>query len=431
MEILSYLTELVKTRKEVGIPGVGTFYKKKSPGRYDADTHSFLPPSYTLDFTLEVREHESLASYVSLQKNISFESASYHVDQFSETIQKHLSEHKTADFAEIGKLSIKDNHLVFDAKGESNIGFESYGLPSFKEEINEPFADHQTADDIPQVTEEQLILEDHNADLSDGSGNFDETHHEEKDIDEQETYEEISEIKPEVQSIIPTPSALIETPEGLDDTEEESKKPFYTTSADPGSVWTFNQNSTSSPKKETITEEPVENNDTKPTSYLKIILALAGVILLVLIALYFFKPEVFKGVTEKKPDHSVDSTSNKKIEGLKRDSLASVDSLKKIIPPTNTLKDSVKAISVPIDTAISYEIIAASLLNKKEADRFLQDMKRKGIPAKVADMPGKRVKISIGTFTDEVTAKNELERLRETTKIPGIYIYPIKHTHKP
>ncbi|TKC03844.1 HU domain-containing protein [Pedobacter frigoris] len=430
MEILSYLTELVKTRKEVGIPGIGTFYKKKSPGRYDADTHSFLPPSYALDFTLELREHESLANYVSMQENISFESASYYIDQFSEAIQKQLSEQKNADFGNIGKLSIIDNHLVFDAKGESNIGFESYGLPSIKEEANESLTDHQTTDEIPQVTEEQLILEDHNADLSDGSGNFDESHHEEKDIDEQETYEEISEIKPEVQPV-PTPSALIETPEGLEDTEEESKKPFYTTSADPGSVWTFNQNPILNPKKETVTEEPAENNDAKPTSYLKIILAIAGLILLALIAVYFIKPDVFKGMTENKLDHSIDSIPNKKIEELEKDSLASADSLKKIISPTDTLKDSVKVISAPIDTAISYEIIAASLLNKKEADRFLQDMKRKGIPAKVANMPGKRVKISIGTFTDEVAAKNELERLKETTKIPGIYIYPIKHTHKP
>lgn len=436
MEILSYLAELVKTRKEVGIPGIGTFYKKKSPGRYDADTHSFLPPSYALDFTLELKEHDSLVSYVSQQKNISFESAGYYIDQFSEAIQKQLSEHKTADFGEIGKLSIIDNHLVFDPKGESNVGFESYGLPSFKDELplpEEPLTDHKTADEVAPVTEEQLSLENNNADLSDGSGDFDERHHEEKDIDEQEIYEEISEIEPEVQPV-ETPSALIETPEGSEEqtySPEESNKPFYTTSADPVSVWTFNQNPSLDPDKKPVNEGTLESSSSKSPSYLKIILSIAGVILLALIFLYFVKPDFFRGVPENKSGHTIDSISNKKIEELKKDSLPSADSLKQIVPLADSLEDSSKVISAPIDTVISYEIIAASLLNKKEADRFLQDMKRKGIPAKVANMPGKRVKISIGSFTDELSAKRELERLRETTKIPGIYIYPIKHTHKP
>ncbi|WP_448635674.1 HU domain-containing protein [Pedobacter panaciterrae] len=65
MDILSYLTELIKTRKEVGISGLGTFYKKKSPGRYDVETHSFLPPSYTLAFAEENRESQSLIAYIS------------------------------------------------------------------------------------------------------------------------------------------------------------------------------------------------------------------------------------------------------------------------------------------------------------------------------------------------------------------------------
>jgi len=77
MDILLYLTELLQTRKNVGVAGLGTFYKKKSPGKYDAEKHAFLPPSFTLAFTTEVKESEELSSYISGKRNISTESANY------------------------------------------------------------------------------------------------------------------------------------------------------------------------------------------------------------------------------------------------------------------------------------------------------------------------------------------------------------------
>ncbi|WP_432711945.1 hypothetical protein, partial [Pedobacter sp.] len=50
MDILSYLAEVIQANKEVGVPELGTFSKKKLPGRYDAALHSFLPPSLQLAF---------------------------------------------------------------------------------------------------------------------------------------------------------------------------------------------------------------------------------------------------------------------------------------------------------------------------------------------------------------------------------------------
>ena len=79
--------------------------------------------------------------------------------------------------------------------------------------------------------------------------------------------------------------------------------------------------------------------------------------------------------------------------------------------------------------ALRFEIIAASLANRKEAENFLAQMKKRGFPAKIADLPGKRLKITLGTFTDEASAKKQLESLRVSTKIPDIYILPVKHTN--
>ena len=65
MDILLYLSELLETRKTVGIVGLGTLYKKKSPGKYDAEKHAFIPPSYSLAFSSEIKEQEELANFIS------------------------------------------------------------------------------------------------------------------------------------------------------------------------------------------------------------------------------------------------------------------------------------------------------------------------------------------------------------------------------
>ena len=65
MDIVSYLLELIETRKNVGINAFGTLYKKKTPGRYDSETHSFLPPKYEIAFTNEIKESEDLVHFIS------------------------------------------------------------------------------------------------------------------------------------------------------------------------------------------------------------------------------------------------------------------------------------------------------------------------------------------------------------------------------
>jgi len=186
MDMLAYLTELIKTRKEVGIPGLGTIYKKKSPGRYDAETHSFLPPSYVLDFSSEEREQTLLIDHICKKRNISPDAATYYVDQFSDEIKKQLEEHKEASLYPLGTLYGAPDTLSFKPVNDQNFGFDFYGLPPVKEAadvVAEPeevlpysaepvIADLQPEEEaltedagIHQVTEEQLELENSNADL--------------------------------------------------------------------------------------------------------------------------------------------------------------------------------------------------------------------------------------------------------------------------
>lgn len=472
MDILSYLTTLIKTHKEVGIPGLGTIYKRKSPGRYDIDTHSFLPPSYSLSFTSDLKEQTLLTNLISKQKNISVDAATYFVEQFAQNILDELSGHQESDFGDLGTFSTTTGSLTFIPKQESNLGFDFYGLPTLKAELNTEKEDAplQTAElpieeEQQHVPEAQLDLENNNADLSDGSideeeplaspptddvliSHLDSTElpEQEEEIvqeqevvaeqDEQPVYEEIAEVvaipepvtKPEAPE--EKPATIIETPETLH--EAEIKEPVAVIeTVEPKGAGHFELDYTD-PEKLGM------------PAYLKVIIALVSIIVLAGV-IYLAKPELFDSILKAPsalPVVQTDTipTINDNAQ-LKIDSLAKVDSARKsnekaILAVDTVKKDTVATAvatppSVEKPTIISYEIIAASLLNQKEADNFLAQMKKKGIPAKVADMPGRRVKISIGSFTDEATAKKQLEILKETTKLPGIYIYPVRHTNNP
>ncbi|WP_316815930.1 SPOR domain-containing protein [Pedobacter nyackensis] len=470
MDILSYLTTLIKTHKEVGIPGLGTIYKRKSPGRYDTNTHSFLPPSYTLGFTSDLKEHTLLTELISKKKNITVDSATYFVEQFSQNILDELSGHQESDFGDLGTFSTTTGSLTFIPKQDSNLGFDFYGLPTLKTEPNtdkiEIFEDQPSVEngqneieqvevapieivgpDIvqPQVTEEQLELENNNADLRDGTekeieevinvpaendvliSHLDSTElpvaEQETQNDEQPVYEEIAEATAPVEIQHNQPVPVIETPENI----TEASEPV--------------ENIEKTAETVHFTLDYSDQEKTGMPAYLKVIIALAAIILLAGIA-YLAKPELFDSFIKKSADQPLTvpdtTTIVKDIEQIKIDSIALADSIRKsnerAILAADSAKDSIavkKAIPVASTSDVTYEIIAASLLNQTEADNFLADMKKKGIPAKVADMPGRRVKISIGSFTDEETAKKELEVLKKTTKIPGIYIYKVRHTNNP
>jgi cell division septation protein DedD len=467
MDILSYLTTLIKTHKEVGIPGLGTIYKIKSPGRYDIDTHSFLPPSYSLSFTSDLREQNLLTDLISKKKNISSDAATYFVEQFSQNILDELSGHQESDFGELGTFSTASGSLAFIPKQDSNFGFDFYGLPTLNAELKSenaevsmeeplqteqsieeelPFEEEQfIQEELPHVTTEQLELENNNADLGDGTEeetpeplaepaaeeilHLDSTEvpatEQEDNSDEQQVYEEIAEVVniPEIKA---SPSApIIETPEPINDVYE--------------SLNVFDKTPSQQPPHFTLDYSDQEKSG-MPT-YMKVIIGLAAIIILAGV-IYMAKPELFDSIFKKESVQPVEMPDTTEVikndEQIKIDSIAQADSIRRsnemAILAADSAKDStktIKPVEKPKEATVSYEIIAASLLNQKEADNFLADMKKKGIPAKIANMPGRRVKISIGSFADEETAKKELEILKKTTKIPGIYIYSVRHTNNP
>lgn len=63
---------------------------------------------------------------------------------------------------------------------------------------------------------------------------------------------------------------------------------------------------------------------------------------------------------------------------------------------------------------ISYEIIVAAFSRKVDAEKYIKEMDSKGIKAKIVEnLPGKMLKISLGTFTEEEAATLELNRIQK------------------
>lgn len=178
MDILQYLIELLKIRKEVGIEGLGTLRKKKNPGRYDASTHSFLPPSQSLQFDTEVTENENLVEYIQNKRNISENSAKYFIKEFVDQVNKTLTDEGTYEFNGLGVFNSNNGHLTFNASAENNIGFDFFALPPVAAAAKID-SDHTTAEDLAQDENKEISSSEESDTVISAEENLEEQHHDE------------------------------------------------------------------------------------------------------------------------------------------------------------------------------------------------------------------------------------------------------------
>jgi len=413
MDILSYLSELIQTRKAVGVSGLGTVYKKKLPGRYDAETHSFIPPSYTIDFTPEIKEEIILAEFISKKSNVSNDIANYFIDEFSNGILQQLNDHQEANFGDLGKLYKADDELRFEPSEKLNYGFDFYGLPIVKAE-QEPSAE--------EIMPETPSVEEH-------------IEHIEEPVIAPVQEPAIETVVPDHENFIPDSPILPRKDEKQLRAEIEalnfyrSKSPVAktTTPEQEEVIWNIKDNpKTTEPaqfynKNEEVYTPEEEEEVTKTTPlYIKIILGLLILVIMMIIA-YMVKPEWFNGIIAN------NSFNTPKTEQPVKQPIQvrykSVPATAQPIKKDSVIQNAVNA----TDTATVYEVMAASMHNQREANKFIEQMKKSGINAKVVtNMSGRKLKISIATLKDNESAKIELERLTRKLKIPGMYIYKNK-----
>ncbi len=409
MEIVKYVAELIQFHREVGIDGFGTIYKKKSPGRYDSVSRSFLPPGSTIAFKQETSDNSLLKNELAAKENLSHEALAESIKVFVTRLNQQLAEQGFADFAPIGVLRKEDGNIVLENDTNFASGADFFGLPAVPEPIPAP-----SAPDSPKA---------------------------EKEVEETPDVEEpvaIIPATPVIPVTIPVSTIL--------ETEPASKQE---------AIISENLMEEENPGKETneqllneirrpIIENKInytikeENAHQSGSLLTKVALILLGLLLLSIAAYYLyprvsssFSPEpTVPTQTEKLDTDSLaraareqeilDSASHADSladVGMKMEKAPSIDSVKKVTPTVSAAKD----------TVVTYEVIGASVLNEKEASWFIETMKKSGIKAKIVqNAPGKRLKMSIATLKDEASAKAERDRLGEKLKIKGLYIYKNK-----
>ncbi|MGF1923169.1 MAG: hypothetical protein ACQUHE_03240, partial [Bacteroidia bacterium] len=136
MDIQSYLLELIANHKTIGIKALGSVYKKKTPGRYDSETNSFLPPKHDIAFSTNVVDDTILVDFISEKRNISIESADYYINEFVERIQAQLADDQHADFSPFGELKIVDGEIVLEPSS-NDLNFDFYGFPPVSADLRE------------------------------------------------------------------------------------------------------------------------------------------------------------------------------------------------------------------------------------------------------------------------------------------------------
>lgn len=107
---------------------------------------------------------------------------------------------------------------------------------------------------------------------------------------------------------------------------------------------------------------------------------------------------------------SADSLSAPVDSGLKQ-----TDSINKVIEETPQSQPPLAQVETEVhEEIIGYEIIGAAFARKSEADVYIKELASKGINAKIAEnIPGKMLKISLGSFKDEESAQKQLVQIQK------------------
>lgn len=446
MDIILHLEEILLHLKEVGITGLGTFYKKKSPGKYDKEKQAFLPPSYVLQFKTEVKNDDELANYIANKENIAQNTAQNSIDQFVEEINKNLELEHEAIINNIGRLFYTEHEgLSFEPSKEVNYGSEFFGLPELPE-IHQEETETPTIS-VPEQADEDVFEEIAEAPTESTFANIPvvEPNIENVELDEvkddlkntlkhtESSIEEVTEapefIKEQHEE---NPHRFGHQPESEQNTEktyvnlEEDKQEILPVTDAPEFIKEQHEEHPNRFGNDPMVNPEVEEPKSIWPKILLIILALAVILGLV----YLLKPDLFNNGVKENPNVAItrDTTIVKPDTAkIKQDSIAKADSILKV----NLVPNSVDTTKAKLDNAVvnagetTFEVIAASFRTTKKALEFVQEMKNFGITAKIVPIEGPYKKVSIASFKTEQEALDARPALSKKVRIKELDVKQI------
>lgn len=397
MDIALYIAELLHQYNEVNIAGLGTFFKERVNGFYDETNHIFVPPTRNLAFKLEHHESLILANYCCAQRNISQTTAIYFIEKFVKSVWAELDASGYVDLKALGILKKTDAGYVLEAKKE-NDEYTYYGLkPISENSINH----HSQLIDEPTPNTYAPI----EADISQYAQQGDiarqiaqqETvpHHTIVPIEPEEQHTQQPKQEQSVAKEILQPEAI--TPQPFSAPLEQTKDP---------SLVIDEQDTPSEEKRMPLTET---------------ILAFISLLLLVVIGIYYFYPNMYEHFVKLFPHkQQIQNPTSPKAELLADSTIkvSHIDTLQEREANLTKQHDTVKTNGTNTQAlakdSTHFEIIVATFAKQSEAENYVSHLKQKGVIVKILDhAPGSRARVSYASFTNRQIAETELIQIQK------------------
>ncbi|MBS1527168.1 MAG: SPOR domain-containing protein [Bacteroidetes bacterium] len=363
MDLAIYISELLGFKGEVNVPGLGHFTQNHISASYNEQEHKFYPPRYEVTFDPQFTDDEGLANYITSKKNISLASAKYFIDKYVTALKQQIAQHG-ADIAGIGHLYYEYATLRFKAGTARASGDPaSFGLPpvTLHKRNERPVATPVPPEKKPVPVAQPAIEESKAEEPAEGA------------------------------IIGKTTAEIEEMPAG--------QTPDY------------------------VYEEDVPKRRNGWIVFLLILI----IVLIGIPGLYMYKPSLFDNFIHKNTVTKivvVKDTDSVAKPALKNDSVVKpVDSAAKpalrrdsatkqpgnAVAPASILQDSTKPYWI---------VVGSSFVTKKAADQAIANYKSIGITAGVAsEMPGRRIKLKLGTYNTEPEAENARRELIKSGKV--------------
>ncbi len=425
MDVVLYISTILLDEDEVGIPGLGTFYKKKSSIYFDPDQNKYFPAGLQLSFKEDAPSNRSLSKYISKIKHISEPSADYFAEKLGIQLKKELEEKGILAFGELGVFNSSESGYTFRANS-SSYSPESFGLiPVSEPEYITQKNNNIIVDVIPPVGLLSTEIEDE---------------HFRELLDDVPEHSEIDENLIESSSS-PIPEPIFTEKE---DSFESEKYPSETSSTNAiGSDIPLEQDYEGgrhilpNTDEDIFTEEIEFDNPSTSKSWIKETLAVIAVASLTF-AGFFYRNELSMLLLKPNTPSGIEHKEVLPFEQPKtlNDTLTSADSIVEALrknglnaekPVDTVTKVTTKAENINAPGKVkSFDIIGPSFSKSSQAQKFIRNMRFKGVYAYIVKgLPGPRIKVGLGSFKDQASAMAELLRIQKDI-YPGATVLPIK-----
>ncbi len=376
MNILKYITEILKAETEVSVNGFGTFRKNRIAGRFDHESGTFLPPTTTLSFDHEDTHSDKLENYISEKEAIDLDVAKTAIEEFSTSTLNKLQSGETISLGDFGKLSYENNAVHFSPGSIEELDDDFFGFPTYQEDNKELSSNEEPT---TSVTENNTEVEDLSS-------------------KESQTIDNISAVE-DIETV--TPDSEEKTAETDITKAEETNIPV----SEPATT-AYSADSTDSQNE--FYEEEYEQPKNNFVKWLIIVFILAVIAVL----LFMAKPDLWEKIT-----------GNNKLDTISVYQPITVD--------TNTIDTINNAIvigdslsnEVVKKDSITFEVIVSAEKNQDRIDKIVTNYEKLGYKVKI--LPGKiYTKISVGSYSTSKEALDSLDSARKKLKNPEAYVYP-------